>query len=184
MTTASAAPAKSWRRSRGPTPRRATAALSLVAAAALLPASGLAQEATLLPGVSAEQREQFRLCRAAVFYHLDPASAPGKMIPRTVAETLNEQIAFIMAETLRSAPAGALAEDRRMIDFTESFFLAFSRTIAENRALAQDAAAREALLIGCIPLVWSIVGDRVDRLLAFRESNRRIPGTPLPGNSP
>jgi hypothetical protein len=157
---------------------------ALAVALALAPRPGNAQETTLLPGIGAEQRQKFRLCRAAVFYHLDPASAPGKVIPRAVAETLNEQIAFIMAETLRSAPAGALAEDRRMIDFTESFFLAFSRTISENRALAQDAAGREALLIGCIPLVWTIVGDRVDRLLAFRESNRRIPGTPLPANSP
>lgn len=154
-----------------------------IAAGALCPGEAVAQETTLLPGVSAEQRQQFRLCRAAVFYHLDSASAPGKVIPRAVAETLNDQIAFIMAETLRSAPAGALAEDRRMIDFTESFFLAFSRTIAENRALAQDAAARERVLIDCIPLVWTIVGDRLDRLLAYREANRRIPGTPLPGTS-
>jgi hypothetical protein len=162
---------------------RRAAAATLLAALALTPVRAQAQETTLLPGVSVEQRQQFRLCRAAVFYHLDPASAPGRVIPRAVAETLNDQIAFIMAETLRSAPAGALAEDRRMIDFTESFFLAFSRTIAENRALAQDAAARETLLIGCIPLVWTIVGTRLDRLLAFRESNRRIPGTPLPENA-
>jgi hypothetical protein len=152
-----------------------------VAAGALWSGEAVAQEATLLPGVSVEQREQFRLCRAAVFYHLDPASSPGRVIPRAVAETLNDQIAFIMAETLRSSPAGSLAEDRRMIDFTESFFLAFSRTIAENRALAQDAAARETLLMGCIPLVWTIVGDRLDRLLTYREANRRIPSAPLPG---
>jgi hypothetical protein len=164
--------------------RRVAAALALLGAASLAPARAAAQETTLLPGVTQEQRQQFRLCRAAVFYHLDSASAPGKAVPRAVAETLNEQIAFIMAETLRSAPAGALAEDRLMIDFTESFFLAFSRTIAESRALAQDAAAREALLISCIPLVWTIMGERVDRLLAFREANRRIPGTPLPGSSP
>lgn len=164
--------------------RRAAAAMAAFAALMLAPAGVAAQETTLLPGVTAEQREQFRLCRAAVFYHLDPASAPGKVIPRAVAETLNDQIAFIMAETLRSAPSGNLAEDRRMIDFTESFFLAFSRTISENRALAQDAAARERAIVGCIPLVWTIMRVRLDRLLALREASRKLPGAPLPGGGP
>jgi hypothetical protein len=153
-------------------------------AAALAPAAAQAQETTLLPGATAEQRAQFRLCRAAVFYHLDASSAPGRALPRAVAETLNEQIAFIMAETLRSAPSGNLAEDRRMIDFTESFFLAFSRTISENRALAQDAEAREAVLIGCIPLVWAVMRFRMDRLLALREAGRKLPGAPLPEAGP
>ncbi len=159
--------------------RKASAALLLALGVARV---GAAQESAVLPGITPEQRQEFRLCRAAVFYHLDRDAAPGRMVPREVAEAMNEQIAFVMAETLRSAPAGSMADNRRLIDFSESFFLAFSRTIAEQRALGQDPERREALLIDCVPLVWAVARARIDRLLAFREGSRRAPSEALPGS--
>jgi hypothetical protein len=139
----------------------------------MLAGAAAAQETALLPGVSAEDRERFRTCRAAVFYQLDRGSTPGAVLSRATAEALNEQIAFVMAETLRNAPGGSLDANRRMLDFTESFFLNFSRTVAERRDLATDAAARERILLDCQPLIWSIVREQVDRLLALRDG-----GTP------
>jgi hypothetical protein len=145
---------------------------ALAAALALLAGTAAAQAtpgtSPLLPGVTPEQRVDFSVCRAAVFYHLDPA-AEARTVPKAAAEALRQQIAFIMHETLRRAPAGSLAEARAAIDFAETFFLSFSATIAEQRRLRDDTAARESRLLACVPLVWRIATGEIDALMALRE---------------
>jgi hypothetical protein len=134
----------------------------------LIAGAAAAQTTALLPGVSSNDREQFRICRAAVFFHLDPA-AEVRTVPKAVAEAMRQQIGFIMHETLRRAPGGSLAEAKAAIDFAENFFLAFSATLAEQRRLREDTAAREAMLIACVPLVWMVTAGEIDPLLALRE---------------
>lgn len=127
-----------------------------------------AQPSAPATGVTSEQRDAFRICRAAVFYHLDP-EARRQTLPAAVAETMRRQIAFIMHETLRSAPSRSVREAEDAIDFAENFFLSFSMTLREQARLATDVAAREAILIDCIPMLWTIVAGHIDPLLARRE---------------
>lgn len=140
----------------------------LALAVALLAGSAAAQTTPLLPGVSADQREQFRLCRAAVFYHLDPA-AEARSVPKAMAEAMREQIDFIMYETLRRGPGASVADAGSTIDFAENFFLSFSVTVAGQQRLRTDTETREETLIGCIPLVWMIAKEEIDGLMVLRE---------------
>lgn len=138
----------------------------------LLMAGGAAAQTAPLPTQSAvteEQREFFRICRAAVFYHLDEG-ATVVTVPKAMAETLRRQFSFIMHETLRSAPAANLLEAKESIDFAENFFLSFSMTLREQRHLQADVAARERVLIDCVPMLWNIAGQHIDRLMALRDA--------------
>ena len=142
--------------------------LRLALALALLAGTAAAQTTPLLPGVSADQREQFRLCRAAVFYHLDPA-AEARSVPKAMAEAMREQIDLIMYETLRRAPGASVADAGSTIDFAENFFLSFSVTVAGQQRLRTDTEARERMLIACVPLVWTIAKTEIDGLMALRD---------------
>jgi hypothetical protein len=144
-----------------------------LALALVLVAGGAAAQATpMLPAVSEEQREAFRVCRAAVFYHLDNG-ATVDVVPKAFAEALQRQFSFIMHETLRNAPDGTMADAKAMIDFAENFFISFSVTLNQQRALRDDVAAREQVLIGCVPLVWAVATEHIDRLMALRAGSAR-----------
>jgi hypothetical protein len=150
--------------------------LVAVTLAASLAAGAAAQTPLPTETVAPEDRRMFRLCRAAIFFHL-AEDARRETLPRVFAETLLEQINLIMFETLRSAPAATVAESRKALDFVEQFFLSFSRTIAENRALLEDPAEREPILIECQSFVWPIVRARIDYLFRWRE--RAVDAPPM-----
>jgi hypothetical protein len=136
--------------------------------ALLLAAGGAAAQSTRsLAPVADDQREAFRVCRAAIFYHLDEGAAV-QMVPKAYAESLRRQFTFIMHQTLTNAPDSSMAEAQAMIDFAENFFISFSVTLNQQRALRDDVAARERVLIDCAPMVWSVASDHIDRLMALR----------------
>lgn len=140
--------------------------------ALVLAAGGAAAQTARLPsesGVTDEQRAFFRVCRAAVFYHLDE-NATAVTVPKAMAETLRRQFSFIMYETLRSAPGANTAEAKDAIDFAENFFLSFSITLREQRHLQADVAARERVLFDCVPVLWSIATQHIDHLMALRDA--------------
>jgi hypothetical protein len=141
----------------------------LIPALAALATPALAQVTPMLPGVSEKDREYFRSCRAAIFFHLDEG-AERRTVPVAVAEAMRGQMTFIMSETLREAPSGSLAQGADMLNFAENFFLSFSASLRANVGFATDVAAREARLIECQPMIWAIMGEHIDRLLAIRES--------------
>lgn len=143
---------------------RALATLALISAPFLAQAQGPAMAA-----ITPDQMERFRTCRAALFYHLDGALPRDARLPREYAESLLEQMTFIMAETIRNAPHATVEQSRTAMEFTERFFLGFSRTIAERADLKTDLAARERLLISCQPLIWDALHTRIDVLLMRRE---------------
>lgn len=144
--------------------------MRIAATAAALLAAAVAQAQEPLPSdvIPAEQRARFQLCRAAVFYHL---AAPERetALPHAFATTLQEQIAFVMFETVRNAPAGSIAESKRALGFVESFFIGFSETLAQNRVRLTDPEERVRTLIDCQPFVWMILSDRIDYLILWRE---------------
>lgn len=137
---------------------------------ALVLTAGAAAAQTPLPSdvVPIEQRARFQLCRAAVFYHL-AAPAQETAIPHAYAQAMQDQIAFIMFETVRNAPMGNVAESRRALGFVENFFIGFSETLAQNRARMTDPAERAATLIDCNAFVWTILQERIDYLMLWRE---------------
>lgn len=143
--------------------------LAAFALVLVFPAS--AQVAPILDEVSEEDQAFFRGCRAAIFYHLDPR-AERRTIPADVAEMMRGQVTFIMNETL-SEPIGSLEEGEEVLNFTENFFLSFSKSLLENEQLADDVVAREQRLIACQPVIWMVMGEHIDRLLALRESLQR-----------
>ena len=131
------------------------------------PLAARAQDAEIYQ-VTPQQMQEFRTCRAALFYHLDGALPREARVPRGYAETLLEQMKFIMTETIRTAPHLTVGDSQKIMDFTERFFLGFSRTIAERNDLRDDLAAREKLLIDCNALIWSAMRRRIDGLLLRR----------------
>ena len=145
---------------------------ALALALLLLAGTAAAQTTPMLPDVTSDQREAFRVCRAAVFYHLDEG-AEARVVPKAFAEALRRQVTFIMHETLRNAPDSTMAEAQAMIDFAENFFISFSVTLNQQRALRDDVAARERVLIDCVPLAWAITAEHVERLMAMRSASTR-----------
>jgi hypothetical protein len=153
---------------------------------ALLVALGLAHGAlaqTPLPSdvASDEDRERFRLCRAAIFIHLGEPDWPDGVLTREAVKAMDEQMGFAMSETVANAPNASVAEGRRVLDFWERFFISFSKTIGEAREQLADPAAREALLIDCQPLIWTIMRERIDFLMQWRQNALRDAGAPAVG---
>jgi len=141
-----------------------------LAALALLAAGGAqAQRALPQDRVPEEQRAQFRLCRAAIIYHLDGPEDRSATVPRAMARAMNEQMSFVMFESIKSAPAGDLAQTREALVFVERFFLDLARTIGEQRDRLADLRERERILLDCQVLIWRAMSDYIDYLMRWRE---------------
>ena len=147
-------------------------------ALALLASASRAQE-TPAPQSHVEEAglEEFRLCRAAVFHHLDGEPDRRSRVPRSVALTLLDQLDFIMAESTGGQPHGTLDEAKRALRFSENFFIGFNQTLARTDARFSDPQERDRTLIRCIPLVWSVARGHVEDLAAWR---RKFDPTPTP----
>ena len=148
-----------------------------ILAAMLVASASAAQTPLSSEAASAENRARFMLCRAAIFYHLDsPERDSG--VSHAVAQAMLDQINLIMFETVRSAPAATVEEGRKALGFVEQFFLNFSKTIADTRERFVEPATRERALLECMPLIWSIVKERIDYLLLWRERAIDAPAFP------
>jgi hypothetical protein len=157
---------------------RATRAAALGAALALAAAAATAQVALPDRSVSRENRARFQACRVAVFYHLSGPEDRAALVPRSVAQAMLEQMTFVMIETLRNAPGATVAQNREALEFVEGFFLDFSRAIAEGREKFSDLRARERALLDCQPLIWEVMKERIDYLLAWRDQAIDAPAAP------
>lgn len=140
----------------------------LALAAALAAAPGLAQSPLPDEVADPEARERFRLCRAAVFVHLDRPE--GGRLPHAVAEAMLEQFNLIMFETIRGAPGGDVEEASRALRFTENFFLSFSRALVEHGGRLAEREAREAALVDCQPFLWDVLKQRIDAMMRDRDA--------------
>jgi hypothetical protein len=138
-------------------------------ALALLVAPAMADERDPNAYASPEEVERFRICRAAVYYHLDGSEDPESRVPRPVARTMLDQINLIMAEAVLARPVYDVDDGQALIEFTESFFLGFNRTIARERERMLDPAERDAVLLDCIPWIWITARTFVDELMRFRQ---------------
>ena len=151
---------------------RAALLAALLAAPIAAPAEAPAPDAYASPA----ELERFRVCRAAVYYHLDGDADPASRVPRPVARTMLDQINLVIAEAVLARPVHDVDDGQALIDFTESFFLGFNRTIARERERLTDPATRDAVLLDCIPWVWIIARSFVDELIRFRQAV--APGPP------
>lgn len=141
----------------------------LLAAAALAADPAVAQKALPSDRVTEAQREEFRLCRAAIYMHLQQPPDPASAVPRPVAQALLAQMTFVMSETMRSAPGGSLAQASETLAFVESFFIDFAGALARHRSRLSDVAERDRALIGCVPLIWGAMSEDIDYLMLWRE---------------
>jgi hypothetical protein len=159
--------------------RRAAGATLL---AALLSVSGA--RAQTLPEPTAFVPEEgmayFRECRAAAFFHLDAPEDAGSRVPHRFALMLRDQIDFIMAESIFAKPHGDLDDAQALLGFTESWFIGFSRAIGETRERFEDRRAREDMLIGCAPVIWSIARLYIDAMAGWRARTDPTPPDALP----
>ena len=148
------------------------------AAVAILLASGaLAQNG--VPGVppdlsDTDSMEDFRICRAAVFYHLDEDD-PNSAVPRSVALALLDQIEMVMSESLFGRPREGLEQNQRLVQFAETWFLGFNRTIARTRDMFLDRERRERVLIDCVPRVWRAARFYFEQLARWRQTAETAP---------
>lgn len=125
------------------------------------------QTTPVLPDITPEERLLFQTCRAAIFYHLADRAEHDR-VPPAVAQAMLEQMSFVMSQTIMSRPNGSMEEGRLMLNFTENFFITFSAIIAERSDFAIDLSGREAQLLQCQPLLWLLVSQQIDTLLAER----------------
>ncbi|MEM9050208.1 MAG: hypothetical protein AAGC92_16005 [Pseudomonadota bacterium] len=124
--------------------------------------------------------EEFALCRAAVFYHLDSNARGDSAIPVFVARTLERQILFVMQESLNSRPPVSLEEGSVSLKFSESFFIGFSAVLRNERARMLDVRQRDEILVGCVPFIWALVEGQVNNLIAWRTQSVNAPARPPP----
>jgi hypothetical protein len=155
--------------------RRVAARLAVAAALASAASAASAEGGAEI--VSAEHRDRFRQCRAAIFYHLEPDAA-YRALPRAFAETMLEQYSFVMYETITAADPQNLDAQRSALAFVESFFLNFGAVLARDAALLRDVETRERILIDCQTFLWPIMKLRIDALVAWR--SKAIDAPPLP----
>lgn len=141
-----------------------------MALALLIAAPAAAEQRDPRDYASPEEVERFRICRAAVYYHLDGPENPESRVPRPVARTMLDQINLIMAEAVLARPVHDVDDGQALIEFTESFFLGFNRTIARERERMLDPAARDAVLLDCIPWIWITARTFIDELMRFRQA--------------
>jgi hypothetical protein len=145
-------------------------ALALIAGAA--PAQEFEE---MMQVISPQEMGFFSNCRAAVFYHLDGGGDPDSRVPQAVARALLDQINVIMGEVITCRPPRSVDEQRAIVDFTEQFFINFNRTIARNEDAMRDTERREAMLMECIPWVWTSVRLQLDKLVDWRRQTSNTP---------
>ncbi|MEM8740117.1 MAG: hypothetical protein AAGE13_01380 [Pseudomonadota bacterium] len=141
--------------------------------AALSPTSSAAQ--TVDDYVPEDGIDDFALCRAAVFYHLDPTARGDSTLPVPIARTLERQLTFIMQESLNNRPPGSLAEGVVGIKFSERFFISFSNMLRNERERLLNVAERDKILMDCVPFVWALAEGHIDYLMAWRRQSVNAP---------
>ena len=153
----------------------------LRAALALALVMSPARADILLPTdyLTEQESRDFQLCRAALFYHLDPASAPGQ-VPLPVARTLLDQINVIMVSTLNRNTVSSVEEGLELLRFNETWILGFSRVLREEQEMLADPAARDAIIMACIPPIWMVLRTNIDLLMAWRAQAIDAPPLPAP----
>ncbi|MEL6233533.1 MAG: hypothetical protein AAFR46_03925 [Pseudomonadota bacterium] len=119
--------------------------------------------------------DDFAMCRAAVFYHLDPNARGNSKLPVSIARTLERQLTFIMQESLNNRPPGSLAEGVVSIKFSERFFISFSNMLRTERERLLNVAERDKILMDCVPFVWALAEGHIDYLMAWRRQAVNAP---------
>lgn len=153
------------------------ASLSALAAAVIALATPAA--AQVMAEMTAEEEDSlFRRCRAAAFLHVTEPDAPDGAVPRHVAQTLLEQVTFVMAESMRAAPSDSLADVRRTMGEGERFFIDFAGDLAGAGGDLRDRATRERALVDCVSVLWAAMGPYIDYLMAWRRKAIDAPAVP------
>ncbi|GMG84611.1 hypothetical protein LNKW23_38270 [Paralimibaculum aggregatum] len=147
------------------------AALGLAAALGGAPA---AAQVEIPPGEA-----QFRMCRVALLFHLETESWSKARYPRAVAETLLEQMYFVMSEYVFGHPSNAVRTSVDRVRYAERFFFDNSALIREHGEKFRDLETRERVLDDCVPFVWTAVRHEIDQLLHARKGLMGLP-EPLP----
>lgn len=167
-----------------PMTRRAAAAravaMSGLLAGGLLALAGGARAQDPLAYTTPEGMRQFQLCRAAVFYHLDDQTRGDSVIPVSHARIMRAQIEFLMTESIFRAIPGSLAEGSRILEFTERFYIDFSRTLSAERSRLLDVPERERILFECGPFLWATTAAYLDNLMNWRKEAIGAPPPPDP----
>lgn len=154
------------------TPRLLSAALL-----ALMPFSVQA-DTVRLPDDYAQRQgsDLFRLCRAAILIELRADEETRSSIPRNAVEAMREQMDFLMADTIFSAPVLNMEDAQKRLDFTERFILDFGKTVGSESERLKDPEKRAGVLIGCQPLLWSVMKERLEYLLQWRRKAMGLDG--------
>ncbi|MEM9147121.1 MAG: hypothetical protein AAGC57_13070 [Pseudomonadota bacterium] len=149
----------------------------LLVLALLLPQMATADAARPGTAVDPPNIKDFRLCRVALIYHLDTGFWEDARYPRVVAETLLEQVHFVMAEYLFGTLSDSVATSVSRSRYSEKFFFDNADIVRDRGDELGDLALREAILDRCVGVIWTTVRFEIDRLLTER---RALIGLPEP----
>ena len=157
----------------------------IVAVATLAAPPALAQSVTLPDeNVPEDDRESFRLCRAAVLVELNAPEGARADLPPGYAEAMQEQFTFIMADTLFSLPALDFEDGARRLRFAERFVLEFGRTVGADSDRLSDPEERARILPACQPMLWAATKERLETLIEWRRRAMQIDKPSLPAVDP
>ena len=144
--------------------------LGLLFAAVVSTASAQGEKAVLPDEfVSDNDREAFRVCRAAILVELGLPEEERTVLPVPVIEAMREQVEFIMTETIFNIPALSIEDGRGRIEFTERFVLDFAKTVGSEKETLKDPAKRGQILINCQPRLWFIMKVHINILMRWRQ---------------
>ncbi|MEM8793194.1 MAG: hypothetical protein AAGE80_16355 [Pseudomonadota bacterium] len=115
-----------------------------------------------------EQREMFRNCRAALLVEQEVRGVTPPALPDKLVDVMQEQVSFIMAESIFNAPLLSLEDGFRRGAFVEGWFLRFGTTVREKLGDIEPAETRRAKLLECQSVIWDIMKVQIDLLLQQR----------------
>ncbi|MEM1276135.1 MAG: hypothetical protein AAGH74_06405 [Pseudomonadota bacterium] len=129
-----------------------------------------------------ERLDAFRECRAAVLVEQEFRGVTPPALPDETVDVMQEQISFILAESVFNTPLLSIEDGFHRNAFVERWFLEFGISVREKLSEIEPLETRRARLLDCQAVFWTIMKVQIDLLLQQRAQTfpKIIPHPGLP----
>ncbi|MEO0717540.1 MAG: hypothetical protein AAFZ06_01540 [Pseudomonadota bacterium] len=122
--------------------------------------------------------EENRLCYVALISHLDTPETEDPRYPKSVVQTLLNQMHFTMAEYVFGPPAANADVSIARLRFAEAWFFDTADLAARRGDELRSLESRERVIDGCVDIIWRSVKYEIDRLMRDRNALMGLPAQP------
>lgn len=128
---------------------------------------------------------EFLTCRVAGLLHLQAKDWENSVFSADATLALLDQISFVMAEVVGSAPPADVEDAKRRTLVAERFFISLRDMLAGGPPELMETARRDEILLRCVPVVWAAVRNELNELMKWRRKAVDAPprGVLIPGLS-